>query len=245
MRNKLLATVAMTALIGCTSFAVAQNAGREGGAMQSQGAQQPQMANPGATGSPGGGAMSGPSGGNVQNEPSTSTPQGSSPQGKGFSQEEPNKSSTPQRGAQGNGQEQRGAPGSAQEQRGAQNPPGTQQRGAQDNDRAGANGNQERMGQQNGTSGRASGGANVQLSQDQRTKIKDVVVGGRNVARADNVNFNIRVGVAVPRTVHVAVLPAEVVTIVPEYRGFEYVVVGDQLLIIDPNTLEIVAILPA
>jgi hypothetical protein len=35
------------------------------------------------------------------------------------------------------------------------------------------------------------------------------------------------------------------VTIVPEYRGFEYVVVGDQLLIIDPNTLEIVAILPA
>jgi hypothetical protein len=71
------------------------------------------------------------------------------------------------------------------------------------------------------------------------------VVRDRNVARADNVNFNIRVGVAVPRTVHVAVLPPEVVTIVPEYRGFEYVVVGDQLLIIDPNTLEIVAILPA
>ena len=29
MRNKLLATVAMTALIGCTSFAVAQNANTE------------------------------------------------------------------------------------------------------------------------------------------------------------------------------------------------------------------------
>jgi hypothetical protein len=241
MKNKLLATVAMTALIGCTSFAVAQNAGREGGAMQSQGAQQPQMANPGATGSPGGGAMSGPSGGNAQNE---SPPPASTPQGKSLSQEERNKSSTPQRGAQDNSQGQRGAPGSAQEQRGTQN-----QRGAQDNDkandRAGANGNQDRMGQQNGTAGRASGGANVQLTQDQRTKIKDVVVRDRNVARADNVNFNIRVGVAVPRTVHVAVLPPEVVTIVPEYRGFEYVVVGDQLLIIDPNTLEIVAILPA
>src|ERR1700684_1269725 len=88
MRNKLLATVAMTALIGCTSFAAAQNAGREGGAMQSQGAQQPQMANPGATGSPGGGAMSGPSGGNAQNEstPPTSAPQVSSPQGKSLSQ---------------------------------------------------------------------------------------------------------------------------------------------------------------
>src|SRR5580700_244387 len=124
MRNGLLATVAVTALIGCTSFAVAQTAGREGGAMQSQGAQQPQMANPGATGSPGGGAMSGPSGGSAQNQstPSTSAPQSSGEPGKGLSQEEHNKSSTPQRGAQGNSQEQRGAPGpgSAQEQRGAQ-----------------------------------------------------------------------------------------------------------------------------
>jgi hypothetical protein len=254
MRNKLLASVAMTALIGCTSLAVAQNAGREGGAMQSQGAQQHQGAPGGAMGNPGG-AMSTPSGGNAQTEPSTSTPKGSGEPGKSMSQEEHNKSTTPQRGAQGNGQQQRGAPGSTQEQRGAQNQPGTQERGARDNDkandrakdndRAGAGGSQERVGQQNGAPGRASGGANVQLSQDQRSKIKDVVVRDRNVARADSVNFNIRVGVAVPRTVHVAVLPPEVVTIVPEYRGFEYVVVGDQLLIIDPNTLEIVAILPA
>src|SRR3984893_12142121 len=118
MRNKLLATVAMTALIGCTSFAVAQN--REGGAMQSQGAQQHQGTPGGAMGNPGG-AMSTPSGGSAQSAPSTSTPQGSSPEGKGFSQEEPKKTATPQPGAQG----QRGA----QEQRGPQN-----QRGAQGNE---------------------------------------------------------------------------------------------------------------
>ena len=52
MRNKLLATVAMTALIGCTSFAVAQNAGPQGGAMQSQGAQQHQGTPGGAMGNP-------------------------------------------------------------------------------------------------------------------------------------------------------------------------------------------------
>jgi hypothetical protein len=236
MRNKLLATVAMTALIGCTSFAVAQNAGTQGGAVQSQGAQQHQ-------GSPGG-AMSTPSGGNAQSEPSTSTPQGSSPEGKGFSQEEPKKSATPQRGAQ--------------EQRGPQN-----QRGAQGNEpgQAGAPGTKERMGQdqdrskqdqdrgnavpgQAQQSGRA-GGASVQLSQDQRTKIKDVIVRDRNVARVNGANFSVSVGTRVPRDVHVSVLPPEVVTIVPEYRGFEYVLVGDQLLIIDPDTLEIVAILPA
>jgi hypothetical protein len=234
MRNKLLATVAMTALIGCTSLAVAQNAGTEAppakATTQPPGGQQHQMAPGGAMGHQQPGAQMKPEqpggqmkpGGSAQNQPPQVAPERQ--EGKGFSQEEHPGNAAPQRGAQDNDK-------------------ATDK--AKDNDRAGANGNQDRVGQQNGTPGRASGGANVQLTQDQRTKIKDVVVRDRNVARADNVNFNIRVGVAVPRTVHVAVLPPEVVTIVPEYRGFEYVLVGDRLLIIDPNTLEIVAILPA
>jgi hypothetical protein len=218
----------MTALIGCTSFAVAQNAGTEGPAgkatTQSPGGPQHQTApgggvshqQPGApmkSEQPGGQTKPG---GSAQNQAPQAPPERQ--EGKGFSQEERPGNAMPQRGAQDNDKA---------------------------NDRAGANGNQDPMGQQNGAAGRASGVANVHLTQDQLSKIKDVVVGGRNVARADGVNFNIRVGVAVPRTVHIAVLPPEVVTIVPEYRGFEYVVVGDQLLIIDPNTLEIVAILPA
>jgi hypothetical protein len=59
------------------------------------------------------------------------------------------------------------------------------------------------------------------------------------------VNFNIAIGVAVPRNVHVEVLPEDVVEIVPQYEGFEYVMVGDQILIIDPDSLEIVAIIQA
>jgi hypothetical protein len=34
------------------------------------------------------------------------------------------------------------------------------------------------------------------------------------------------------------------VSIVPEYRGFKYIIVGDDLLILDPVTLEIVAVIP-
>jgi hypothetical protein len=49
----------------------------------------------------------------------------------------------------------------------------------------------------------------------------------------------------VPRDIHVAVLPPDVIRVVPEYRGFDYIVVNDQLLIIDPETMEIVTILPA
>ena len=266
MRNKLLTTVAMTALIGCTSFAVAQNAGTQGGAMQSQGAQQHQMNGPGVGGQAGGGAMSGPSGGSAQNESTPSKSESKGEQGKSFSQEERNKSfSQEERNKSStNAQEQDGSQNkrSAQdrrkdEQRGAQNQRGTEQRDVQNKDRA--NGTQERIGrdqdqdrgkavpgqaQQNGTSGRA-GGASVQLSQDQRTKIKDVIVRDRNVARVNSANFSVSVGAKVPSDVRVAVLPPEVVTVVPEYRGFKYVVVGDQLLIIDPNTLEIVDVLPA
>lgn len=228
MRNKLLATVAMTALIGCTSFAVAQNVGTEAptgkATTQSPGGQQHQTAPGGAISHQQPGAQMKPEqqggqikpGGSAQNQAPQAPPERQ--EGKGFSQEEHPGNATPQRGAQDSDKV---------------------------NDRAGANGNQDRMGQQSGATGRAAGGANVQLTQDQRTKIKDVVVRDRNVARVDHADFDISVGVTVPKTVHVAVLPAEVVTIVPEYRGFEYVVVGDQLLIIDPNTLEIVAILPA
>lgn len=57
-------------------------------------------------------------------------------------------------------------------------------------------------------------------------------------------NFSVNIGVAVPRTVHVEVLPTDIVEIVPEYRGFDYVIVGNQLLIIDPNTMLIVEVLP-
>lgn len=90
----------------------------------------------------------------------------------------------------------------------------------------------------------ASRGGSAQLSQDQRTKMQ-TMIGHNNAARfTGNVNFNVTVGAAVPRNVHIEVLPEDVVQIVPEYQGFDYIVVGEELLIVDPRTLEIVAIFP-
>ena len=40
-------------------------------------------------------------------------------------------------------------------------------------------------------------------------------------------------------------LPPTVIEIVPQYRGYDYFLVGDQIVIVDPDTLEIVAVLPA
>jgi uncharacterized protein DUF1236 len=97
------------------------------------------------------------------------------------------------------------------------------------------------QGAQQGTSGSTK---SVQLSTEQRSKIRTTLINSK-VGRVNNVNFSIRVGARVPRTVHFYPLPVEIVEIVPEYRDYDYIIVGDEILIIDPNTLEIVAILPA
>jgi Protein of unknown function (DUF1236) len=35
------------------------------------------------------------------------------------------------------------------------------------------------------------------------------------------------------------------VTLVPAYRDYEYILVGDNIVIVDPDTYEIVAVIPA
>jgi hypothetical protein len=116
----------------------------------------------------------------------------------------------------------------------------TPERGAQDQSgKSGVNASE-----QHANKAPASRGGSIQLSQDQRTKIQAVI--GKGGARVTtNVNFNVSVGATVPRSVHVEVLPEDVVEIVPQYEGFDYIVVGDEILIVDPDTLAIVAIIPA
>jgi hypothetical protein len=56
----------------------------------------------------------------------------------------------------------------------------------------------------------------------------------------------VSVGTRVPREgVSFHPLPAEVVTYYPEWRGYEFILVHDQIVVIDPQTLEIVAVLDA
>jgi hypothetical protein len=59
------------------------------------------------------------------------------------------------------------------------------------------------------------------------------------------VNFDISVGTVVPRSVTFGDLPPKVVTIVPQYRGFKHFLVRDEIIIVNPNTYEIVAVISA
>ncbi len=83
---------------------------------------------------------------------------------------------------------------------------------------------------------------NVSLTTEQKTTIRTTVLTG-SAPRVTNVNFDIKVGVAVPRTVRVAPLPATIISIEPEWRGYMYFVYNDEIIIVEPRTLKIVAVL--
>ncbi len=85
-------------------------------------------------------------------------------------------------------------------------------------------------------------GAGAKLSTEQRTKITGVIR-EQHIAPVSHVDFSISVGTRVPRDVTFHTLPTEVVSIYPEWRGYEYILVGDQLVVIDPRSMEIVAVL--
>ncbi|PAY03831.1 hypothetical protein CK489_36620, partial [Bradyrhizobium sp. UFLA03-84] len=71
----------------------------------------------------------------------------------------------------------------------------------------------------------------------------------QSIARLDvrpltSVNFSVSVGTVVPRDVRLQQLPADVVEIVPQYRGYDFVVVKDEIVIVEPSSYKIVATLP-
>jgi hypothetical protein len=90
------------------------------------------------------------------------------------------------------------------------------------------------------TTGQA--GAGAKLSTEQRTRITSVIR-DQHVAPITDASFAVSIGTRIPRDVTFHPLPVEIVSIYPEWRGYEYILVRDQILVVDPRTFEIVAIL--
>jgi hypothetical protein len=271
MKNKLLATVAVAAVVGFSGFAAAQS--QMGG--------ESNKATSGATSGASSGTMQEKSGGmsGTQSGSKTLSPsstQSSNPsrnesaQDKGSKSNErlgqgPKEESKESTSARSHEQENRGMQKGAQQERGLKNQKGAQEergtnlKGAQQqrgNDVKGAQEQQrgttternatEQNGRANVNVGeRGERGGSVQLSEDQRSQIKTIIGHGHGPRLGHNVNFDVRVGTRIPRSVHYATLPPDIVRIVPQYRGFDYFLVEDEIVIVDPHTLEIVAIIPA
>jgi Protein of unknown function (DUF1236) len=93
--------------------------------------------------------------------------------------------------------------------------------------------------------GAAGSRASVNLTPEKRTQVHELIVKERSAPRVDRVDFNLSVGTRVPRSVRFAGLPSRIVEIEPSWRGYEYFMVGDQIVIVDPRSMEIVAVVDA
>jgi len=95
------------------------------------------------------------------------------------------------------------------------------------------------------TTGQGAAGTRtkVNLSSEQKTTVRTVIREKVKAQPLTNVNFSINVGTRVPRDVRYYPVPAELVTINPGWRGYHFILVNDQIVIIDPATFEIVEII--
>jgi hypothetical protein len=96
--------------------------------------------------------------------------------------------------------------------------------------------------QNRATTGQGAAGS-AKLTTEQRTKISSVI--REQKVEQVNLNVSVTVGTRIPASVHVHSLPQQVIVIYPEWRGYDYVLVGEQIVIINPRTHEIVAIIEA
>jgi hypothetical protein len=258
MTNRLMISVAAIALIAGTGLANAQaTGGREPGGAATQSA-------PPSAPAAGGGAMQ-------RSEPSSGAPSGTkatqseqtSPapakgqraedavhgQKKGMSSENETKGPAKDmkaEGREGHGNnmkaEGRDAKDNAKDNKAAEGRDSNTRDTNQKAEGKNGNTNAETKGTERSQTTTGQAGAAAKLSTEQRTKITTVIREQR-VAPVTNVNFSISVGTRIPRDVTYHSLPVEVVTIYPEWRGYDYIQVRDQILVIDPRNHEIVAIL--
>jgi hypothetical protein len=248
MRKELLIATAVTALMAGTGFAGAQegNKGHGGPGAAAQHSAAPKAA-PHAQAAPRPQAQGAPRGQMGQRSAPTRMGQTERRQPNRSAQSDKNR---PQR----NAQTERNRPEqNAQEQRNRTERP----TGAAQNERNRGNMEERRgtaQGQENnrGTAQTEQGNRGaVSLSSEQRTKIRQTVIaerGAPRVSRADLGGIDLRVGAVIPRDrIHfrLAPLPQTIVEIEPAWEGFLYFLVGDEVVVVDPTTYDVVAVLPA
>lgn len=99
------------------------------------------------------------------------------------------------------------------------------------------------MNSKSSTTAQGAAASGARLSTEQRTQITTVIK--QHKVEPARLNIRVSVGTRVPSSVRFYPLPAEVYVIYPEWRGYDYILVADQILVVNPRTHEIVAILEA
>jgi len=97
-------------------------------------------------------------------------------------------------------------------------------------------------------SGGGSGGGDIEVTgsvnieKDKAARIHDTLIRGGDRASAD-IDVDINIGTRLPDRVRPRPLPRDIVEIVPEFRGYDYVVVREEIVILEPRTRKVVQII--
>jgi hypothetical protein len=141
------------------------------------------------------------------------------------------------------------APGSRENERSRRNaePQGERkaqrERGQRESNVRGAAKNEE-LGRESTRSG--ANRTSIHISPAQKTQLHEAAVHDTAIRRyhRGEVNFAVNIGTRIPASVAFYDPPAQFVEIEPEFRGFKIVVLDDEILVIDPETREIVDVIP-
>jgi hypothetical protein len=85
------------------------------------------------------------------------------------------------------------------------------------------------------------------LSDEQRTRISSRFserIERMNVRPLSRSRISVTVGATIPRSVHLYPVPRDIVEIYPQFRSYRFVLVEDEIVIIEPGSYRIVATLP-
>jgi Protein of unknown function (DUF1236) len=104
------------------------------------------------------------------------------------------------------------------------------------NERASQNGQDKRK---NGATAADGGKAHHDFDPRQASDFRERVQREGHV-NVTNVDFDVRVGVGVPADVALVALPTDLVEEYPEYRGYDVVLVQDEVVIVDPESRDVV-----
>src|ERR1700730_17939352 len=92
------------------------------------------------------------------------------------------------------------------------------------------------------TTGNAATSAKAAPTAEKRTQITSAIK-QEEVEEVTSVNFNVSVGATVPAGVRYHPMPAHIVEIYPEWRGYDFILVHGKYIILRPHTHEIVYII--
>ena len=83
----------------------------------------------------------------------------------------------------------------------------------------------------------------VALNEDQRREVS-TAIRKTNVQPLANVSFAVRVGSVVPRDVRLVTVSSGLVEVLPQFRGYRFFRTREEIVIVEPATLKIVALVP-